>query len=75
MSDVTRSTLRNNAVNVQIRRYPGVLECDVVIAARGRELIVTCPDYNGARRWAEMECKSYNVPPNFAEQPSGFQAV
>ncbi len=75
MSDVTRSVSRKQTVDIQIRRYPGVAECDVVVAARGREIIITCPDYDRALRWAQMECKSYKVTPQFADAPVGFYAA
>lgn len=75
MSDATRLASRKQTVAIQIRRYPGVVECDVVVAARGREIIITCPDYDRALRWAQMECKSYKVAPRFADTPSGFYAA
>ncbi len=71
----TRSVKALRPVDVQIRRYQGVLECDVVVAANGRELVVTCPDYNRALRWALMECKSYRVTPRFSDTPSGVSAA
>ena len=74
MNDV-RSAKSLRPVDVQIRRYQGVLECDVVLVARGRELVVTCPDYDRALRWALMECKSYKITPSFADTPSGLYAA
>lgn len=74
MSDV-RSRLSTRPVSVEVRRYPGVLECDVVITARGREAVVTCPDHERALRWALMECKSYRITPPFAVPTAGQYAA
>ena len=65
MSDITRSASSRRSVAIEIRRYPGVAECDVVVSSSKRELVVTCPDYDRAVRWAEMECKSYKIAPSF----------
>lgn len=46
---------------VQIRRYDGVVECDVVVTLRDREMVVSVPDYERAVRWARMEAKAYNI--------------
>ena len=75
MSDTTRSTSSRHPVEVQIRRYPGVDQCDVVVASRSRQLVVTCPDYERALRWAQMECKSYRIAPVFADMPPGLHVV
>ena len=36
--------------------------CDVVIVVRGQEMVVRCPSYTQAVRWARLECKSYKIP-------------
>jgi hypothetical protein len=46
---------------VRIRCHSGVPECDVVVAVRGKEITLTCPDYDQAVKWARVECRSYGV--------------
>jgi hypothetical protein len=46
---------------VRIRRYTHVPGCDVVVAVRGKEVVLRCPDYDQALKWAWLECKSYRV--------------
>jgi hypothetical protein len=46
---------------VRIRCYRNVPECEVVVAVRGKEIILTCPDYDQAVKWARVECRSYGV--------------
>lgn len=67
MSDSPRNASPRAAVDVQIRRYAGVAECDVVVTSRNRELVLSCPDYERAVKWALIECKSYRVPPRFQD--------
>jgi hypothetical protein len=40
---------------VWIRRYSDCLECDVIVALCGREMVVQLPDYGQAVKWAQME--------------------
>ncbi len=47
---------------VTIRRYPASRICDVVIVVRGREMVVCCPTYFQAVKWARLECRSYKIP-------------
>ncbi len=47
---------------VTIRRHLTSQICDVVIAVRGQEMVVRCPSYFQAVRWARLECKSYKIP-------------
>jgi hypothetical protein len=47
---------------VTIRRYPASRICDVVIVVRGRKMVVHCPTYFQAVKWARVECKSYKIP-------------
>lgn len=49
-------------------------ECDVVVTSRTRELVLSCPDYDCAVRWARMECKSYGVAPRFQDPAAAAQA-
>jgi hypothetical protein len=55
----------NRQGTVQIRRYDGVMECDVIVTLRDRELVVAVPDYERAVRWAQMEAKAYKIAANF----------
>jgi hypothetical protein len=47
---------------VFIRRRTGSEICDVVVLVRGQEIILRCPDYSQALKWARLECKSYKIP-------------
>jgi hypothetical protein len=48
--------------SVTIRRYPDSPICRVVVVVRGQEMVVRCPTYFQAVKWARMECKSYKIP-------------
>jgi hypothetical protein len=47
---------------VFIRRHTASEICDVVVLVRGQEIILRCPNYSQARKWARLECKSYKIP-------------
>jgi hypothetical protein len=47
---------------VTIRRYAASRICDVVVVVRGQEMIIRCPSYSHALKWARLECKSYKIP-------------
>jgi hypothetical protein len=47
---------------VFIRRHKGSKICDVVVLVRGQEMVLCCPNYSQALKWARLECKSYNIP-------------
>ena len=47
---------------VTIRRYAASRVCDVVVVVRGQEMVIRCPSYSHALKWARLECKSYNIP-------------
>lgn len=47
---------------VTIRRYPNSRICDVVVVVRGQEMVLRCPSYSQAVKWARLECKSYKIP-------------
>ena len=54
--------------NVTIRRHLGSQICDVVVVVRGQEMVVRCPSYAHALKWARLECKSYQIPePDFPD--------
>jgi hypothetical protein len=46
---------------VSIRRHTASQTCDVVVSVRGQEIILHCPDYSQALKWAHLECKSYKI--------------
>jgi hypothetical protein len=46
---------------VSIRRHTASQTCDVVVSVRGQEIILRCPDYSQALKWARLECKSYKI--------------
>ena len=47
---------------VTIRRYAASRICDVVVVVRGQEMVLRCPSYSHAVKWARLECKSYKIP-------------
>ena len=47
---------------VTIRRYATSRVCDVVVSVRGQEMVIRCPNYSDALKWARLECKSYKIP-------------
>jgi hypothetical protein len=58
---------------VTIRRYPASLICDVIVVVRGQEIVLRCPNYSQALKWARLERKSYKIPEPAAEIESGDQ--
>jgi hypothetical protein len=46
---------------VFIRRHTASQICDVVVSVRGQEMILRCPNYSQALKWARLECKSYKI--------------
>lgn len=61
--DQIQSSLRE----VRILRHDDSPQCDVIVFLRGRQLVLRCPDYKGAVKWARVECKSYGIPGNFPD--------
>jgi hypothetical protein len=47
---------------VKIRSYRDSPICDVVVVVHGTEMVLRCPDYSQAVRWARLERKSYKIP-------------
>jgi hypothetical protein len=47
---------------VTIQRYAASGVCDVVVKVRGQLMVIRCPSYSHALKWARLECKSYNIP-------------
>ncbi len=46
---------------VTIRRYAASRVCDVVVVVRGQEMVIRCPSYSYALKWARLERKSYKI--------------
>jgi hypothetical protein len=46
---------------VFIRRHTASQVCDVVVSVRDQEIILRCPNYSQAMKWARLECKSYKI--------------
>jgi hypothetical protein len=46
---------------VFIRRHAASQICDVVVSVRGQEIVLHCPNYSQALKWARLECKSYKI--------------
>ena len=44
---------------VKIRSYQDSPICDVVVVVHGTEMVLRCPDYRQAMRWARLERKKY----------------
>jgi hypothetical protein len=47
---------------VKIRSYRDSPICDVVVVVHGTEMVLRCPDYRQAMRWARIERKTYKIP-------------
>jgi hypothetical protein len=50
---------------VTIRRHLASQICDVVV--RGQEMVIRCPSYPNALKWARLECNSYKIPEPMTE--------
>lgn len=59
--DVAKMHKPNTQGAVQIRRYDGVAECDVIVTLRDREMVLAVPDYERAVRWARTKAKTYKI--------------
>jgi hypothetical protein len=57
---------------VFIRRYTASEICDVVVLVRSQEIVLRCPNYSQALKWARLECKSYNISEPKIEPPSAL---
>ena len=57
---------------VFIRRYTASEICDVVVSVRHQEIVLRCPNYSQALKWARLECKSYKIPQPDIEPLSGL---
>jgi hypothetical protein len=54
---------------VFVRRYTASEICDVVVLVRGQEMVLRCPSYSHALKWARLECRSYKIPQPDIESP------
>jgi hypothetical protein len=63
--------IHNAHDEVEIRRYSTCKECDVVVIFRGREMVLTLPNYIQAVKWARIEAKSYGITAEFPEEQAG----
>jgi hypothetical protein len=61
----------NLGAEVRIRRYGDRRHCDVVVVAYGKEMILKCPDFAQAVKWARLECKTYRIESGFSVAGSG----
>jgi hypothetical protein len=57
---------------ILIRRDAASQICDVVVLVRGEEMVVRCPSYSQALKWARLECKSYKISEPEIEQLGGL---
>lgn len=58
-------------VEVEVRRYTDGPDCDVIVTTKRRRLVMSCPTYELALRWALLECKVYKIPPVLGQPMSG----
>jgi hypothetical protein len=54
---------------VTIQRYAASRVCDVVVKVRGQEMVIRCPSYSQAVKWARLERKSYKIPEPITDFP------
>jgi hypothetical protein len=66
------ASIRTSQVaEVRIRRYGDRRRCDVIVVAHGKEMILKCPDFAQAIKWARLECKTYQVEAGFSVELIG----
>jgi len=53
--------IEKHASQVFIRRHIASPICDVVVSVRGREMVLRCPSYSQAMKWARLERRSYKI--------------
>jgi hypothetical protein len=68
-----RKSPRQMTPQVFIRRHTASQICDVVVSVRGQEIILRCPNYSQALKWARLECKSYKISEPEIEPPNGLE--
>ena len=57
---------------VFVRRYTASEICGVVVLVRSQEMVLRCPNYSQALKWARLECKSYKISGPETEPLSGL---
>ena len=57
---------------ILIRRDTTSQVCDVVVLVRGQEMVLRCPSYPQALKWARLECKSYKISEPEIQQLGGL---
>ena len=62
-------------VEVKIRRYGDRRQCDVFVDVHGKEMILKCPDFAQAVKWARVECKTYQIEADFSVELIGEQSI
>lgn len=65
----TDDTAMSEKPKVTIRRYLASQICDVVVGVRGQEMVIRCPSYSHALKWARLECRSYKIPEPMTDFP------
>jgi len=55
-------TGKDASKEVKIRSYRDSPIRDAVVVVHGTEMVLRCPDYRQAMRWARLERKSYKIP-------------
>ena len=70
------ASIRTSQVaEVRIRRYGDRGQCDVIVVAHGKEMILKCPDFAQAVKWARLECKTYHVESGFSVELIGEHSI
>jgi len=65
--EVQMASIRTTqVVEVRIRRFGDRRQCEVIVVACGKEMILKCPDFAQAVKWARLECKTYQVESGFS---------
>jgi hypothetical protein len=65
----------NQGAEVRIRRYGDRRQCDVVVVAYRKEMILKCPDFAQAVKWARLECKTYQIESGFSVELIGEKGI
>ena len=69
------SVRTTHVAEVKIRRYGDRRQCDVFVDVHGKEMILKCPDFAQAVKWARLECKSYQIESGFSVELIGEHSI
>ena len=69
------SVRATHVAEVKVRRYGDRRQCDVFVDVHGKEMILKCPDFAQAVKWARLECKSYHVESGFSVELIGEPGI